>query len=152
MAGEAGTMGEMGLKTGLDSALVKRFGADAGAGVVGVAAADDFTLAADGCGPADVLPGCRSVVVLGVPFPPGALELEPPEYTALRNEILTRMTAIANAVAKRIAKETGCRAKAVSASGGRTVNGKQYGHISLKHAAELAGLGVVTRNYLLTSR
>ena len=33
------------------------------------------------------------------------------------------------------------------------VNGRneQYGHISLKHAAELAGLGVIGKNYLLTN-
>lgn len=140
------------MQTGLNSDIVKQYGADAGASVVGIAAAGAFTLAADGCKPADVLEGCRSVVVLGVPFPREALDMDPPEYTALRNEILTRMTGIAKAVAKRMTKESGCRAKAISASGGKTIDGKQYGHISLKHAAELAGLGVVARNYLLTSR
>jgi epoxyqueuosine reductase QueG len=34
---------------------------------------------------------------------------------------------------------------------GKWVNGEQFGLISLKHAAELAGLGTITRNYLLTN-
>ena len=31
------------------------------------------------------------------------------------------------------------------------MDGNHFGHISLKHAAELAGLGNITKNYLLTS-
>ena len=53
-------------------------------------------------------------------------------------------------MAKRIAKESGYKAKAISASGGKFIEGKHYGYISLKHAAELAGLGSINRNYLLT--
>ncbi len=139
------------MKTELNSEIVKQIGIDAGASAVGIASAGDFAAAPDGCKPVDVLPECRSVIVLGVPFPPQALDMEPPEYTALRNEILTRMTDIAKAAAKRITKESGHKTKAISASGGKTINSKMYGYISLKHAAELAGLGVITRNYLLTS-
>jgi len=67
---------------------------------------------------------------------------------------LTGMTKMANDVAKKI-KRHGYQAKAISGSGGKTVeeNGRkvQFGHISLKHAAELAGIGLITRNYLLTN-
>jgi len=138
------------MKTVIDSAIAKQYGMDAGASVAGIAAASDFGSAPAGFKPADVLEGCRSVIVLGVPFPREALELGAPAYTALRNAMLTRMTDIAKDAAKRV-KAAGYSAKAVSASGGKTVDGKLYGHISLKHAAELAGLGVITRNYLLTS-
>jgi len=141
----------VGMKTEISSSVVKQFGIDAGASVVGIAVASDFTLAADGFKHSDVLEGCCSVIVLGVPFPPEALEMNLPEYTALRNAALTKMTDIAKVVAKKITKESGHKAKAISASGGKTVDGKLYGHISLKHAAELAGIGVVARNYLLTS-
>jgi epoxyqueuosine reductase QueG len=72
------------------------------------------------------------------------------EYTAVRNAMLTKMTDMAKEVAKRI-KADGYKVKAVSASGGKTVDGKLYGHISLKHAAALAGLGVIGRNCLLIS-
>ncbi|MDR1705959.1 MAG: 4Fe-4S binding protein, partial [Clostridiales bacterium] len=45
--------------------------------------------------------------------------------------------------------------KAISATGGKwvEVDGRkeQFGYISLKHAGRIAGLGVITRNYLLTN-
>ena len=139
------------MKTEINSAIIKRYGMDAGATVVGIAASNDFTQAPDGFKPNDVMDGCLSVIVLGASFPPEALSMDPPEYTGLRNAFLTKMTDIAKVVAKRITKESRCKTKAISASGGKTVDGKLYGHISLKHAAELAGIGVIARNYLLTS-
>ena len=135
----------------VDSLAVKTIGMDAGASVVGIAASSDFQSAPDGFRPIDVLENCRSVIVLGVPFARETLGLSPPEYTELRNAILTKMTDLAKTVSKRITKESGHKAKAISATGGKTVDGSFFGHISLKHAAELAGIGVITRNYLLTS-
>jgi len=134
----------------ITSEMAKEYGLAAGAAVAGIAAASDFTSAPEGFRPSDVLEGCRSVIVLGVPFPPEALSLSPPEYTEMRNAILTKMTAIAKDVEKRI-KADGHKAKAVSAAGGKFIEGKHWGTISLKHAAELAGLGVIARNYLLTN-
>jgi epoxyqueuosine reductase QueG len=76
------------------------------------------------------------------------------EYTSSRNEMLTAMTAMAKAVEKRI-KAHGYKTKAISAAGGKWVEGdgrkEQFGYISLKHAAEIAGLGVIGKNYLLTN-
>ena len=135
----------------LDSSAVKAIGLAAGASVVGIAASRDFQSAPQGCKPTDVLEDCRSVIVLGSPFAREALSLSPPEYTELRNAFLKKMTNIANKVSKKVAKESGHKAKAISAIGGKTINGSFHGHISLKHAAELAGIGVITRNYLLTS-
>ena len=137
-------------KLEITSALAKQYALAAGATVVGIAAASEFTAAPEGHKPTDVLEGCLSVIVLGVPFPPEALGLPAPEYTAMRNEILTRMTAIAKALEKRI-KADGHKAKAISAAGGKFIEGRHWGTISLKHAAALAGLGVIARNYLLTS-
>lgn len=133
----------------LTSAMVKEYGRGAGACAVGIAAAEAFGLAPEGFRPSDVLEGCRSVVVLGAAHPREALG-DSVEYTAVRNAMLTKMTDVANEVAKRI-KTDGYKAKAVSASGGKTVDGNLYGHISLKHAAALAGLGVLGRNCLLIS-
>jgi len=130
---------------------VKKYGLNAGASVVGIAASDDFGSAPEGFKPSDNLEGCRSVIVLGAPFPHEALTaMSIPEYTELRNAILARMTSIAKEVEKRIKKD-GYKAKAISATGGKFIEGKHYGYISLKHAAELSGLGLINRNYLLTN-
>ena len=133
----------------LTSEIVKEYGLNAGASVVGIAAAKDFGLAPEGFKPSDNLAGCLSVIVLGDTFPREVLN-STVEYTASRNAMLKKMTAMAKEVAKRI-KNGGHKVKAISAIGGKTVNGNLYGHISLKHAAELAGLGFISRNYLLTS-
>jgi epoxyqueuosine reductase QueG len=133
----------------MNSEIVKEYGLKAGASVVGIAASKDFDLAPDGFKPTDVLPECLSVIVLGATFPQEVLN-DIVEYTASRNAMLTVMTNMAKEVAKRL-KDDGCKTKAISASGGKTVDGKLFGYISLKHAAEIAGLGAIGKNYLLTN-
>ena len=54
--------------TELTSAIVKEYGLNAGANVVGIATSKDFSLAPDGYKPTDVLPECLSVIVLGATF------------------------------------------------------------------------------------
>ena len=141
------------MKKEIDSLIVKKYGMDAGADVVGIAASKDFGLALDGFRPADVLPGCNSVIVLGASFSPEVLS-DIDEYTASRNAMITTMTDMAKVAAKRI-KADGYKTKAISAAGGIWVesDGKRehFGPISLKHAAEIAGLGVIGKNYLLTN-
>jgi len=138
------------MKNELNSEIVKEYGIQAGASVVGIAASKDFSLAPAGFQPSDNMEGCRSVIVLGTAFAKETLSKPSEEYTASRNEMVTKMTDMAKAVAKRI-KTNGHKAKAISAIGGKFVDGNFYGFISLKHAAELAGLGVISRNYLLTN-
>jgi epoxyqueuosine reductase QueG len=133
----------------LDSETVKEYGLNAGANIVGIASSKDFRLAPKGFKPSDNLEGCLSVIVLGTAFSPKVFS-NTAEYTASRNAMLTKMTGIAKEVEKRI-KADGHKAKAISSSGGKWIDGQQYGHISLKHAAELAGLGLINRNYLLTN-
>ena len=138
-------------KIELNSEIVKEYGIDAGANVVGIAASKDFSSAPEGFKPSDNLEECASVIVLGAASPDPKEVLANPEiYTANRNAMLTAMTETAKKVAKRI-KADGYKAVAISAIGSKTVNGKSCGHISLKHAAELAGLGLITKNYLLTN-
>jgi epoxyqueuosine reductase QueG len=145
-----GEMGEGMTGEGMiSSETVKKYGTEAGASVVGIAAAKDFGPAPDGYKPSDILEGCLSVVVLGAAAPREVLN-SITEYTASRNAMLTKMTAMAKEVEKRI-KADGYKAKAISGSGGKTIDGMTYGHISRKHAAELAGLGLLTRNYLRTN-
>ena len=123
---------------------------DAGASVVGIAAACDFFKAPNGFKPTDILEGCLSVIVFGSPFSKEVLN-NTVDYTETRNIMLKKMTEIAEKVAKRI-KTDGHKTKAISGSGGKFIEGNHYGHISLKHAAELAGIGIIGRNYLLTNK
>jgi epoxyqueuosine reductase QueG len=134
----------------INAETVKEYGLNAGASVVGITTTKDFGLAPAGFKPSDNLPDCLSVVVLGTPFPQEALLKNSAEYTEIRNEMLKRMDSIAKEVAKQITRK-GHKAKAIGGIGGKYVNGKFFGQISLKHAAELAGLGVIGRNYLLTN-
>jgi len=137
----------------LTSELVKEYGLSAGATVVGIAASKDFDMAPEGFKPSDNLEGCLSVIVLGVTFPHEVLS-STIEYTASRNAMTTKATDLAKEVAKRM-KADGYRTKAISATGGKWVANdgrkEQHGFISLKHAAMLAGLGIIGNNYLLTN-
>ena len=141
------------MKSDLTKAMVTEYCRNAGATVVGIAASNAFDLAPDGFKPTDVLPECRSVIVLGATFPPEVLN-DIDEYTASRNAMTTAMTNMAKDAAKQI-KSHGCKTKVISATGGKWVDGdgrkEQFGYISLKHAAEIAGLGVIGKNYLLTN-
>jgi len=130
----------------INSEIVKEYGLNAGAGVVGVAASSDFSSAPEGFKPTDQLEDCRSVVVLAAPFPQEALLKNSVEYTEIRNEMVKKVDGIAKEVAKQI-KGKGYQAKAIGSIGTKGYNGP----ISLKHAAELAGLGVIGRNYLLAN-
>jgi len=138
------------MTTEIDSKTIKELGITAGASVVGIAPSKDFDLAPEGFKPSDNLENCRSVIVLGTPFPQEALLKTSAEYTEIRNEMLKKMDGIAKEVTKQIIRK-GYKAKAIGGIGGKYVNGKLFGHISLKHAAELAGLGIINRNYLLTN-
>ena len=138
------------MATEIDSKAVKEYGIEAGASVVGIAASKDFGLAPEGFRPTDKLEGCLSVVVFGTPFPNNTLPKTSTEYTELRKVMLEKMNSIAKNVAKRI-KKNGYKAEAIGSISGKYVNGNLFGHISLKHAAELAGLGIIGKNYLLTN-
>jgi epoxyqueuosine reductase QueG len=137
------------MKTELNNLIVKNIGMEAGASVVGIAASKDFKHAPDGFKPSDNLEGCLSVIVLGAPMPKEAFN-STTEYTEFRKAIIEKMTGISKEVAKKI-KANGYKVKTISTTGGTWIEGRTYGYISLKHAAELAGLGLITRNYLLTN-
>ncbi len=141
------------MKDEINSSIIKKYAMDAGASVVGIASSKDFGLALDGYKPTDVLPECLSVIVLGATFSREVLK-DVAEYTSNRNAMLTKMTDMAKVVAKGI-KADGYKAKVISAAGGKWVDGdgrkEHFGYISLKHAAEIAGLGVIGKNYLLTN-
>jgi len=131
--------------------IVKQIGLSAGATVVGIASANDFGLAPDGFKPTDNLNDCLSVIVLGTKSPPETLSKNSVEYTEIRNEMVKTTKSIAEKVAKQI-KANGFKTKVIGGFSAKKANDRFYGQISLKHAGELAGLGVMTRNFLLTNR
>ena len=143
------------MTNGLTSEAVKEYGLSAGAGVVGIASSKDFGLAPDGFRPTDVLEGCLSVIVFGSPVPKEAiLSDDPTGFIDIRNEVNRKINDITKKVEKWI-KGQGYKARTLVGMSGKWVelDGRKvsFGLISLKHAAELAGLGVIGRNYLLTN-
>jgi epoxyqueuosine reductase QueG len=141
-------MGKMACE--LNSEIVKEYGLNAGASVVGIASSKDFGLAPEGFKPVDVLKDCLSVIVFGSPFSQESMLKTSVEYTNTRKAMIGKMNDIAKHVEKQI-KDKGYKTRVISSCGGKYVNGEQYGLISLKHAAELAGLGIISKNYLLTN-
>jgi len=138
------------MTTTINSDIIKKMGRAVGADLIGIASAHSFTGAPEGSRPIDKLQNCNSVIVLGSPFPQEAILKSTVEYTEIRHGMVGKMDEIAETVAKQIKKE-GYKVKVIKGLGGKYNNGHFYGHISLKHAAELAGLGVISRNYLLTN-
>jgi len=82
------------MSTEINSEIVKKYGLDAGASVVGIAAAKDFDLAPKGFKPTDALKGCLSVIVFGSPSPQEALKTSV-EYTNSRKAMVEKMNGIA---------------------------------------------------------
>ena len=106
--------------TELNSEVVKEYGLNAGASVVGIAASKDFTLAPTGFKPSDSLEGCLSVVVLGVPLPKEAILKDTTiGFIDIRSELNEKMTDIAKNVAKQI-KANGYKTKVINGLGGKT--------------------------------
>ena len=126
--------------------LCRSFGAD----LVGVASVERFVNAPKGYHPTDVMPTAKSVISLGMVLPKDILEQDIRTYTDIRNEAVKKMDKVAADVA---AELKGLKYKAVSivSLSGKFVDGHFRSRVSLKHAAELAGLGVIARNYLLTN-
>jgi len=139
----------------VNSEAVKEYGLNAGASVIGIAASKDFGSAPDGYKPTDVLPECLSVIVFGSPVPREAiLKDDPIGFIDVRNAVNKKVNGVIKKTEKWL-KSQGYKARAIVGMSGKWVeqDGRKvtFGLISLKHAAQLAGLGVIGRNYLLTN-
>ena len=139
----------------LTNEAVKEYGLSAGASVIGIASSKDFGSAPDGFRPTDVLEDCLSVIVLGAPVPREAILADDPiGFIDIRNEVNKKINDITKKVEKWL-KGQGYKARAIVGMSGKWLeqDGRKvtFGLISLKHAAQMAGLGVIGRNYLLTN-
>ena len=136
----------------IGSSYVKRTAAVFGADLCGIASADRFKDAPQGHHPRDILHNCRSVVVLARKSPPEIMNGGPDLYTRARD----RMALIMDTLAAYLAEDL--KSGEVSAiiqkfmGPGRVDGSSRYRDLlSLKHAAELAGLGRIGRNTLLVN-
>ena len=124
-----------------------------GADLCGIAPVERFDDAPEGFHPRNILPGCRSVIVLAVRFPASGLASDSAAaYTFIRNRLVEKIDAA-----------TFQLAAALEAAGGYAVpvpSSEPYeywdaerrhgqGILSLKHAAVRAGLGQMGKNTLL---
>ena len=128
---------------------IKEYAASLGMEACGVASVDRFNGAPEGTHPCDVLPGCKSVVVVAARLLDGAIQanfraIEDGKthlkavygtygYTMLPN---FELTYVCYAIARRIEKSSG--EIAMPCSTGPMTNGIQ---VSIRHAAVAAGLG-----------
>ena len=135
----------------MNSRKVKEIMYSLGADLCGIADISRFSDAPKGYHPSDVLPTCRSVIVFGCRFPVGTLICETPiPYTRVRNSITSKMDAMALDLCIEMEK-----AEIVSVpiptneSQWDKNTGRYRSIVSLKHAAQAAGLGTIGRHSLL---
>ncbi len=137
--------------------MVKKEATKLGADLCGIAPVERFSAAPAGFHPADVYPGCRSVIVLGYRLPPVLLDVATPiPYTMVNYSVsVPHMDQIAVKLCNWL-YDHGVNALPVP-----TDSPYEYwdadrkhgrGIISLKHAAVLAGLGEMGKNTLLITK
>ena len=128
-------------------ALLKSLGAD----LCGIADMERFGEAPEGYHPRDVMPGCRSVIVFACRFPVGALLCNShAPYTRVRNSITAKMDAIAlDFCIETERRGMVCAPIPTNEAEYDPRTGRSRCIISLKHAAQAAGLGTIGRHTLL---
>jgi len=136
--------------------VIKDLAYDLGADLCGIAPMNRFQNAPKGFHPRDVFPDARSVVVVAKRFLEGPFHsLGAIPYTVANDVILAEVTRIVVLLCSAIERRIGARAVPVPSEPYEYWDVERRegrGLLSLKHAGWLAGLGVLTRSSLLTSR
>jgi epoxyqueuosine reductase QueG len=140
----------------MNSTEIKLLALSLGADVCGVAGVRRFTEAPVGFHPCDILPGAASVIVFGKPFPKTVFmgDMYAP-YMLFRENLLRAVDEIAVRLSMAV-EMAGGSALPVPSSEPYTYwdaqNRVGRGILSLKHAAQLAGLGSIGKNTLLINQ
>ncbi len=138
----------------ITASRIKRLAAKAGADLCGVAPVSRFSQAPPGFAPADIWAGARSVVVVARRLPEGAMRAPGPvPYTWANEATLTEVFRLTRDMAI-LLEDKGVGAVPVPSEPYEYWDEEKRegrGILSLKHAAVLAGLGVMGTNTLLTN-
>jgi epoxyqueuosine reductase QueG len=138
------------------SVEVKKKAKKLGADLCGIASADSFAGAPEGFRPTDVYPACRSVIVLANRMPPAIYEARSRSPYTLVNgtERVQALDTVAVGLCNWL-YDRGVNALPVPTDAPYdywdAARKHGMGLISLKHAAELAGLGRMGKNTLLVN-
>jgi len=136
----------------ISSSYIKKMAFEYGADLCGVASADRFENAPEGFHPRDVLSECQSVIVLARRFLKSTLLAKSSiPYTDVRNELSRKMDRMAINLSYQLEDKNGLAIpiNSIGPNEWDAKTNKSRGVISLKHAAELAGLGKIGKNTLL---
>ncbi len=135
----------------MDSREIKKICFSLGAELCGVAGVDRFSGAPEGYRPLDVWPECRSVVSFACRLPAGTLACQSPiPYTLVRNSLTPKLDAIALDFCIEMERRGGpCVPIPTNESQWDAATGRWRSIVSLKHAAQAAGLGTIGRHSLL---
>ena len=76
----------------INSAYIKKMAHDLGVDLCGIASIDRFSNAPEGFHPLDVLPECKSVIILGVKYLHSSVKCKNPcQYTVVRHQLSYRL-------------------------------------------------------------
>ena len=143
-----------GEKMNLNSQIVKKLSVELGADLCGIASIARFGEAPKGFHPSDVLPKCKSVIVLASRFLKSTLFAKSTiPYTDVRNDISRRMDCMAISLSYKLEskKVVAVPINSIGPNERDAATNKSRGIISLKHSAVLAGLGRIGKNTLLVN-
>ncbi len=137
------------------SKKIKEIANRCGADLCGIASVERFRQAPEGFHPKDIYSPTRSIIAFARRVPDSALVSPAPvPYTFLITTVLNEIYALTMRVVREL-ETVGVTGVPVSSEpyeywDSKTRTGK--GILSLRHAAHLAGMGVLGRNHLLTNR
>ena len=137
----------------MTNGTIKEIAYSGGADVCGIADIKSFQSAPKGFHPYDVLSDARSAVIFGKQFSKGTfLSKSNAPYTLMRNQLIQEMDDLALHLTLKI-EQMGFIAVPIPSSEPYEYWDAQRRHgrgiLSLKHAAQLAGLGSIGKNTLL---